>query len=55
MGRSMSHGTWSRRNNYFINRRISELTRQPDRGILRAIAVAGLGAAKTGPSELGNK
>ena len=33
----------------------SELTRQPGRGILRAMDSAGTGAAKTGPSEPGNK
>ena len=41
--------SWHRKRPY------SELTRQPDRGILRAMVAAGSGAAKTGPSKPGNK
>ena len=39
----------------FVNKPpISELTRQPGRGILRAVIVAGARAATTGPSDLCN-
>ena len=51
----MSHGTWSPRNNYFINGPYSELTCQPGRGILRAMDRAGTSTAKTGGPEPGNK